>query len=90
MFRFYQYLIFSSEEDFNQNAKRQDTCYIIDHHTLEHKPNHFPAFLKKCSSDCHSMGWLITCDHKQIIDAIEKEIYNLNNVKAEIEQLAGD
>lgn len=91
MLKFYQYLVFRNEEDFNQNAEQQDDYYIVDHHLLKHKPDRFPAFfVEKCSFDNRSMGWITKCDSEQVLGAIEEEIHTLNNLKAEIEYLVGE
>ena len=90
MLKFDQYLVFSSEEDFNRNAKQQDNRYIVDYHTLKHKPKCFPAFLRKHSSDRRSMGGLTKCDPEEIIDVINKKMYILNSLKKEIERLMGE
>lgn len=91
MLKFYQYLVFQNEEDFNQNAEQQGDCYIVDHHVLGYKPDRFPAFfVKQCSFDNHSMGWIAKCGSKQVLNAIEKEMHALNSLKAEIEHLMGE
>lgn len=91
MIRYYRFLAFCNEQDFNRNAERWDDYYIVDYHLLKHRPNRFPVFfVKKRPFDNHSMGWLMECDPELILDAVKKEINVLNSLEVEIKRLMGE